>query len=117
MAKTVDDYIAAQPPDVAHILERLRETIHKAAPGAAEAIKYGMPVFRSGGSYIFYAGAWKKHIGLYPIHRQAPDLEAALAPLRGGKDTVKLVYAKPIPYGLVTRIVKARLKQLRAEAL
>ncbi|MDO8359826.1 MAG: DUF1801 domain-containing protein [Devosia sp.] len=116
MAKTVDDYIAAQPPDVAHILERLRETIHKAAPGATETIKYGMPVFRHGDGYIFYLGAWNKHIGLYPIHPQPPGIEADLAPLRGSKDTAKLVYARPIPYGLVTRIVKARLKQLRAEA-
>jgi uncharacterized protein YdhG (YjbR/CyaY superfamily) len=54
---TVDSYIAAQPPDVAHLFERLRETIHKAAPGATEDIKYGMPVFRFGEHYIFYVGA------------------------------------------------------------
>jgi uncharacterized protein YdhG (YjbR/CyaY superfamily) len=115
MARTVDDYIAAQPPDVAHILERLRETIHKAAPGATEAIKYSMPVFRHGDGYIFYVGAWKRHIGLYPIHAQPPALEAALAPLRGSKDTVKLVHARPIPYELVRRLVHARIKELQAK--
>jgi len=111
----VDQYIAGFPPDIAFILERLRETIHKAAPGAMEGFKYDMPVFRFGYDYIFYVGAWKKHVGLYPISPQAPDLEAELAPLRASKDTVKLVYAKPIPYDLITRLVKARVKVLKAK--
>ena len=100
---------------MAHILERLRATILKAAPGATEAIKYGMPVFRHGDGYLFYVGAWKHHIGLYPIHPQSPALEEELAPLRASKDTVKLVYKQPIPYRLVTTLVKARLKQLKAK--
>jgi uncharacterized protein YdhG (YjbR/CyaY superfamily) len=110
----VDRYIASFPPDVAFILERLRETIHKAAPGVNEGFKYDMPVFRYGDAYIFYVGGWKKHVGLYPIYPQAPELEAEIAPLRSSKDTVKLLYAKPVPYPLVTRLVKARIKDLRA---
>lgn len=112
----VDRYIAGFPPDVAHILERLRETIHKAASGVTEGFKYDMPVFRFGDAYIFYVGGWKKHVGLYPIYPQAPELEAEIAPLRSSKDTVKLVYSKPIPYPLITRLVKARVKELKAKA-
>ena len=111
---TVDSYIAGFPPDAAFILERLRETIHKAAPGTTEGFKYDMPVFRAGDGYIFYMGGWKKHVGLYPIYPQVAELEAEIAPLRASKDTVKLVYNKPIPYDLVTRLVKARVKQLKA---
>jgi uncharacterized protein YdhG (YjbR/CyaY superfamily) len=109
----VDRYIASFPPDVAFILDRLRETVHKAAPGATEGFKYDMPVFRLGDHYIFYMGGWNKHVGLYPIYPQAPGLEEEIAPLRAGKDTVKLVYNKPVPYPLVTRLVKARVKELR----
>lgn len=111
----VDRYIAGFPPDAAFILERLRETVHKAAPGATEDFKYDMPLFRVTGGYIFYMGAWKKHVGLYPIYPQAPALEAEIAPLRSGKDTLKLVYTKPIPYPLVTRLVKARVRELRTK--
>jgi uncharacterized protein YdhG (YjbR/CyaY superfamily) len=110
----VDRYIAGFPPDAAFILERLRETVHKAVPGLTEGFKYDMPVFRLGDEYVFYMGGWKKHVGLYPIGPQEPELEAEVAPLRASKDTVKLVYAKPIPYPLVTRLVKARVKALRA---
>ena len=113
---TVESYIAGFPPDAAFILERLRETILKAAPGATEEIKYDMPVFRLPTGYIFYMGGWKKHVGLYPIYPQAPDLEAEIAALRSGKDTVKLVYAKPIPYPLIARLVKARVKELKAKS-
>jgi uncharacterized protein YdhG (YjbR/CyaY superfamily) len=112
----VDRYIAGFPPDAAFILERLRETIHEAAPGATEGFKYDMPLFQHSGGYIFYLGGWKKHVGLYPIYPQEPALEAELAPLRSSKDTVKLVYNKPIPYPLVTRLVKARVKALKAKA-
>jgi uncharacterized protein YdhG (YjbR/CyaY superfamily) len=112
----IDRYIAGFPPDVVFILERLRETIHKAAPGATEGFDYDMPVFRYDGRHIMFVGAWKKHVGLYPIYPQAPELEAELAPLRSGKDTVKLVYARPIPYALVTKLVKARVKELKANA-
>lgn len=103
----MDSYIAAQPPDIAHILEQLRETVHGAVPGATEGFAYGMPAFHKAGRHIFYVGAWKKHAGLYPIYPQEPALEAEIAPLRSGKDSVKLVYARPIPYSLVARLAKA----------
>jgi uncharacterized protein YdhG (YjbR/CyaY superfamily) len=112
----VDRYIAGFPPDAGFVLERLRETVHNAVPGATEDFKYDMPVFRLGERYIFYMGGWKKHVGLYPIDPQSPELEADIAPLRSGKDTVKLVYSKPIPYPLVTRLVKAIVKRLKAKS-
>ena len=110
----VDRYIAGFPPDIALILERLRATIHKAAPGVTEGFRYNMPVFTFGDEYIFYLGGWKKHVGLYPISPQAPKLEAEVAPLRAGRDTVKLVYNRPVPYSLVRRLVKARVRELKA---
>lgn len=112
----VDRYIASLPPDAAFVFERLRETIHRAAPRTTEDVKYGMPLFRLSGSYIFYMGAWKKHVGLYPIYPQEPALEAELASLRSGKDTVKILLAPPVPYDLVTRLVKARVGALKAGA-
>jgi uncharacterized protein YdhG (YjbR/CyaY superfamily) len=114
---TVENYIAGFPPDIAFILERLRETVLKAAPGATEEIKYGMPLFRMPAGYIFYMGAWKKHVGLYPVYPQSAELEAEIGPLRSGKDTVKLVYAKPLPYPLIAQLVKTRVKKLKAKVI
>ena len=109
---TIDDYIAPFRPDVQEILTRLRATIHAAAPEATEAIKYNMPAIRQDGTYLVYFAAWKKHIGLYPVALGSQAFEKEIAPYRAGKDSVQFKYAEPIPYGLVTKIVKARLRTL-----
>ena len=107
--KTFDSYAGGFPPDIELILHRLRDIILAEVPGADFAIKYTMPLFTRGDFYI-YVAAWKKHIGLYPIFRAPAALEKELKPLRHSKDTVKLVYSKPIPYDLVARIVQAKLE-------
>lgn len=106
--KSIESYLAALPPDVAFIMERVRETMRGLAPDLRESIKYDMPKFEYAGTYL-YVGAWKKHLGLYPVYPADPELEAELAPLRAKKDTVQLKYAKPIPYELIERIARARI--------
>ncbi len=107
--QTVDRYIGALPPDVAFIMEQVRETIRGVAPDVVESIKYTMPLFAYDGTYL-YVGAWKKHIGLYPVFPATdPALEAELAPYRAKKDTVQFKYAKPIPYELIAKIAQARV--------
>lgn len=106
--QTIDRYIGALPPDVAFIMERVRETIHQVAPEVTESIKYTMPLFQYAGTYL-YVGAWKKHIGLYPVFPADPALEADLAPYRARKDTVQFKYSKPVPYELIARIARARV--------
>jgi uncharacterized protein YdhG (YjbR/CyaY superfamily) len=107
--KSFDSYAGGFPPDVELMLHRLRDIILAEVPDAAFSIKYTMPLFTRGDFYIYIA-AWKKHIGLYPIFRAPAALEKQIAPLRHSKDTVKLLYARPIPYDLVARIVKAKLE-------
>jgi uncharacterized protein YdhG (YjbR/CyaY superfamily) len=38
--RSIDDYIAGFPRDIQEILEKIRMTIRKAAPGAEEKISY-----------------------------------------------------------------------------
>lgn len=108
--RSIESYIAGLPPDVAFIMERVRETIRETAPDVVESIKYDMARFEYAGTYL-YAGAWKKHLGLYPIYPAAPALEAEIAPHRAKKDTVQFFYKTPIPYELIAKIAKARIKQ------
>ncbi|RYE76118.1 MAG: DUF1801 domain-containing protein [Hyphomicrobiales bacterium] len=106
--QTIDRYIAGLPPDVAFIMEQIRETMHAVAPDVRESVKYTMPLFQYDGAYL-YVGAWKKHIGLYPVHPADPELEAEIAPYRAKKDTVQFKYTKPVPYDLIARIARARV--------
>jgi uncharacterized protein YdhG (YjbR/CyaY superfamily) len=48
--ETIDEYIKTFPEDVQSILEKMRQTIRKAAPDAEEAISYQMPTFKLNGN-------------------------------------------------------------------
>jgi uncharacterized protein YdhG (YjbR/CyaY superfamily) len=107
---TIDDYIAAFSPDVQSILKKIRLTIRKAAPQAKEKISYEMPAFALDGDLIYFA-AFKKHIGIYPPVRGDEKLNKELARYRGEKGNLKFPLDEPIPYGLLSRVVKFRLKE------
>ena len=106
----VDDYIAAFPSDIQLILQQIRATIRAVAPEAQDTIKYNMPAYELDGFLVSFA-AYKKHIGVYP----APDGDEAfnvrLAPYRAERSTVRLPLDKPIPYDLITDIVKLRVAE------
>ena len=114
--RDVDEYIAGFPNEVRTILEKVRTTIRKAAPGAQEKISYRIPTFTLDGKYLIYFAAFQKHVGLYPAPRGAEEFKEELAAYGGGKGTVQFPFDKPIPFGLITRIVKFRIKENLARA-
>lgn len=114
-AKNIDDYIADFPPDVQKILQKIRAAIHKAAPEAVETISYQIPTFDLNGHLIHFA-AYKNHIGLYPAPSGIVKFKKELAPYESAKGSVRLPLDQPIPYDLITKIVKFRLKENLAKA-
>ena len=108
--KDIDEYIAGFPDDVQEILEKVRITIRKAAPGAEETIKYQMPTFTLNGNLVHF-GAYKEHIGFYPVPRGVEQFKKALSVYDGAKSTVRFPLDKPIPFGLISRIVKFKVKK------
>ncbi len=108
---SVDAYIASSPPQVQPILEAIRMTVRKAAPTAEERISYRMPAyFLGGGGVLVYFAAFKKHIGLYPpVHERS--LKPLVARYAGPKGNLQFPLSEPIPHALITKIVKARVKQ------
>jgi uncharacterized protein YdhG (YjbR/CyaY superfamily) len=107
---TIDDYIAGYPPDVRVILQKLRATIRKAAPAAEEAIKYRLPTFVLHGNLVHF-GAFKKHIGFYATPSGNKQFQKELSAYEGAKGSVQFPLDKPIPYALVSRMVKFRVKE------
>jgi uncharacterized protein YdhG (YjbR/CyaY superfamily) len=108
--KTIDDYIAGYPPEVRVILEKLRATVRKAAPGAEEAIKYRLPTFVLSGNLVHF-GAFKKHIGFYATPAGNKQFREELSAYKGAKGSVQFPLDKPIPYGLVGKMVKFRVRE------
>lgn len=108
--KNIDEYIASCAPEVQGILEKIRATIRKAAPEAEQKISYQIPTFALQGNLIHFA-AFNKHIGLYPPVKGDEELQAEIAPYRGEKGNLKFPLDQPIPYALIRRIVKFRVKE------
>jgi uncharacterized protein YdhG (YjbR/CyaY superfamily) len=109
--KNIDEYAAAFPPEVRSILQRVRLTIRKAAPTAQERISYQVPAFTLHGRDLIYFGAFKKHIGLYPPVRGDEKLKKETSPYAGEKGNLKFPLDEPVPYALIRKIVKFRVKE------
>jgi uncharacterized protein YdhG (YjbR/CyaY superfamily) len=108
--QSIDEYIGAFSPEVQAILARIRLAIAKAAPEAQETISYRIPTFTLSGVLVYFA-AFKKHIGFYPPVRGDAGLEKAVAPYAGEKGNLRFPLDQPIPYGLIERVVRLRVKQ------
>lgn len=106
----IDEHIAKFPEDIQAILEKVRETIQKAAPDAQETINYGIPTFTLEGNLVHFAG-FKSHIGFYPTPSGIEKFKAELSKYEGAKGSVKFPLDKPIPYTLISKIVKFRVKE------
>lgn len=110
--KTIDEYLAGAKPEQRVVLEKLRRTIHAAAPGAEEYIGYGLAGFKFNGRPLVYFGAWEKHCALYAaspaiqkkFHKELQGFEQS-------KGTIKFTPEKPLPVALVKKLVKARLAE------
>ncbi len=109
--KSIDQYIAACSPEVQRTLKKLRTTIRRAAPRETEElISYRIPAFKLQGILVYFA-AFKNHIGLYPPLRGDAKLTARLAKYAGSKGNLKFPIGEPMPYALISRIVKLKVKQ------
>jgi uncharacterized protein YdhG (YjbR/CyaY superfamily) len=108
--RDVDDYIAAAPKDVQGKLEEFRAIIRKAAPTAEERISYGMPYYSYKGRLAYFS-IWKAHLGLYIPTPVLEEHESELGAYETTGATVRFPLDKKLPVGLITKLLKARMKK------
>ncbi len=113
--KTVDAYIAERPANVRKILVKLRELVKANAPDAVERFAYGMPGYRLKKRPLVYFGAFKTHIGFYPTPSGIEKFQVELAAFPQSRGAVRFPLGKPIPYGLLARIVQFRVEECLAQ--
>lgn len=112
---TVEGYFAALSEESRAALDQVRATIRAAAPDATELISYRMPAFRAHGRILVYYAAFKDHCSLFPATEVLrSSLGADLEPYLAGKGTIRFPADRPLPLGLVTRIVEVRLGEVAA---
>ena len=107
---SIDEYIAGFPPDVQAVLQKIRETIRKAAPAATETINYQIPTFTLDGNLVHFA-AFENHIGFYPAPSGIEQFKSELSAYKSAKGSVQFPLDQRMPYSLITRIVKFRVKE------
>lgn len=100
----VNAYLSAQPENLRAILEKIRETIRNAVPGATELISYQMPAFKFHRIVAWYA-PFKKHYSLFvrPVVMEA--FKEELKPYELSKSAIRFPLNYPVPIDLITRIV------------
>jgi uncharacterized protein YdhG (YjbR/CyaY superfamily) len=114
-ATSVDEYLSWVPAEHRPHLDTLRATIRSAAPGAEEAISYGMPSFRLNGKFFCSYSDFKNHVSLFPATEYVRQrLGADVSPYFAGKGTFRFPVDRPIPADLVGRIVTLLLAEKEA---
>jgi uncharacterized protein YdhG (YjbR/CyaY superfamily) len=107
----IDAYTAGFPPDIQKILQKIRQTIQKAAPSASEVISYGIPTFKLNGNLVHFA-AFKNHIGFYPTPSGLQAFANELKQFKTAKGSIQFPLKEPFPYSLISKMVKFRKKQM-----
>lgn len=116
LPKNIDDYIEGFPEEIQSKLQQVRTTIKETAPDAKETIGYGIPTFKLNGNLVHFA-AFKNHIGFYPTPTGIEEFEKELSVYKQGKGSVQFPLDKPMPLGLISKIVKYRVKRNYESAL
>lgn len=109
-AKTISSYIALYPQSTQVLLKRIHSTIKKSAPKAEEKIAYGIPTFTFYGNLVHFGG-YEHHIGFYPGPGAIKIFKKELSGYKTSKGTIQFPIDKPLPFSLITKIVKWRVQE------
>jgi nicotinamidase-related amidase len=107
--QTIDEYLASLSPEKRAALEKLRQAIKSAAPGAQECISYQMPAFRLGGRMLVSFGAATNHCAFYPGAFPVTAHQAALEAYDTSKGTIRFPADSPLPAALVRKLVRTAI--------
>jgi uncharacterized protein YdhG (YjbR/CyaY superfamily) len=108
---TIDAYIAAFPDDVQAKLTKIHAVVAKSAPQAEQSISHGIAAFKLNGPLLYFA-AFKAHIGLYPITTSVKAaFQKELAGYAQSKGTIRFPLYQPVPYALIGKIARFRVKE------
>lgn len=109
---TVTEYIAAAPKEGQKHLREMRGILKKAAPKAAESLKWSVPALSYERILFTYAG-FTKHLGFYPTPSALQAFARELKNYKTAKGSIQFPYDKPLPKTLITNIAKFRVKELK----
>ncbi len=110
-AHSIDEYIAAFPPETQQVLSALRALIRASAPAATETISYAIPTFDLNGRHLVHFAGYGRHVGFYPGSSGIKAFTEELKPYKSAKGSVQFPLGQPLPVDLIRRIVEFRIAE------
>jgi uncharacterized protein YdhG (YjbR/CyaY superfamily) len=107
--QNVDDYIDVAPEAAQRKLHEMRACVRRAAPGAEETLKYGMPAYCYQRILVIFGG-FKHHIGFYPTGRAMKPFAKELSKFKRARGSVQFPLDQPLPVALIRKIVAERVR-------
>ncbi len=108
--RSIAEYINAAPKEARQKMREMRACLGKAAPGAAESLKWGVPAFSYKRILFTFAG-FRHHIGFYPTPRAMRAFAKELSKFKIGKGSIQFPLNKPLPLSLIRRIAVFRVRE------
>lgn len=112
---TVEDYIAAAPPEGQASLRMLHDLLRKAAPKAAPVIKWGNPFFVEP-RFVFAFSAHKAHLSFAPGPEAMARFADELRAQRTTKHFLQVPYTVPLPEDLIRRMAASCVASVAARS-
>lgn len=108
----IDKYLNVFPKDTQVVLQKIRNSIRKAAPNATETISYGIPTFKLNGKNLVHFAAFKNHYSFFPTSSGVEAFKNELKEYKISKGTIQFPIDKPLPFDLLTKIVEFRRNEV-----
>ena len=109
--RDVAEYLAGVPEPARSTLNTVRAVIRSAVPReATETISYRIPAFKYKGMLVWFA-AFPTHCSLFPGASVIKAFNDELKDFHTSKGTIRFPLDKPLPAGLVRKLVKARIAE------
>ncbi|HET6373411.1 MAG TPA: DUF1801 domain-containing protein [Candidatus Polarisedimenticolia bacterium] len=114
--ESIDGYLEAVPPRTRAALKSLRKAIKAAAPKADEVISYRVPSFKYHGMLVGFA-AFREHCSFFLMSTTVMEAHKdELKRYDTSAGTIRFTADAPLPAALVTKLVKARIKENMSRA-
>jgi len=111
--KSVDEYFEHVPEPAIGMLKKLRGIIRSTVPhGSVETISYGIPTIKG----LLWYGAFANHCSLFPGPAVIELCKNQLQGVTTSKGTVQFPLDRPLPVGLVRRLVRTRIALAKDKA-
>jgi uncharacterized protein YdhG (YjbR/CyaY superfamily) len=110
----IAEYINDAPKEARKKLRTMRACIRKAAPGAKESLKWGVPAFSYHRILVTFA-AFEYHIGFYPTPAAVKAFANELSKFVTGSSSIQFPLDEPLPLRLIRKITEFRVRESMEE--